>query len=65
MGKIQKISYRLEFACTNNITKFKSLLLSIENTYNLGFGHITDFGYSEPVVKLVHKIYSPRNKLMK
>jgi ribonuclease HI len=65
VGKIHNFSYRLEFACTNIVTEFKSLLLGIENTYNLGCGHLIGFGDSELVVNLVHKIYSPRNKLMK
>jgi ribonuclease HI len=65
MGKNHNFSYRLEFACTNNVTEFESLLLGIENAYNLGCGHLSVFGYSELVVNLVHKIYSPRNKLMK
>jgi hypothetical protein len=58
-------SYRLVFACTNNVTEFKALLLGIENTYNLGCGHLIVFGDFELVVNLVHKIQSPRNKLMK
>jgi hypothetical protein len=65
VGKIHNYAYRLEFACTNNVTKFESLLLGIENTYNLGCGHLSVFGYSELVVNLVCKIYSPSNKLMK
>jgi ribonuclease HI len=65
VGKIHNFSYRLEFSCTNNVTKFNALLLGIENAYNLGSGHLTIFGDSELVVKLVRKIYSPRNKLMK
>jgi hypothetical protein len=40
VGKICKLSYRLEFACTNNVTDFKDLLLGFENTYNLGCGHL-------------------------
>jgi hypothetical protein len=40
-------------------------MLGIENSYNLGCGHLTVFGDSELVVNLVRKIYSPRNKLMK
>jgi hypothetical protein len=35
MGKIDKFSYRLEFSCTKNVTKLKTLLLGIENAYNL------------------------------
>jgi ribonuclease HI len=65
VGKIHNFSYRLEFACTNNVTEFKDLLLGIENTYNIGCGHLTVFGDFELVVNLVCKIYSPRNKLMK
>jgi ribonuclease HI len=65
IGKIHNLSYRLEFACMNNVTEFESLLLGIENAYNLGCGHLSVFGYSELVVNLVHKIYSPSNKLMK
>ena len=65
VGKIHNFSYRLVFSCTNNVTKFEALLLGIENAYNLGCGHLTVFGDSELVVKLVRKIYSPRNKLMK
>jgi hypothetical protein len=40
-------------------------LLGIENTYNLGCGHLTIFGDSELVVNLVRKIYNPNNKLLK
>jgi ribonuclease HI len=65
VGKIHNISYRLEFSCTNNVTEFEALLLSIENAYNLGCGHLTIFGESELIVNLVHKIYSPSNTLMK
>jgi ribonuclease HI len=31
VGKIHNFSYRLEFACTNNVTEFEALLLGIEN----------------------------------
>jgi ribonuclease HI len=65
IGKIHNFSYRFEFACTSNVTEFGALLLGIKNAYNLGWGHLTVFGDSELVVNLVHKIYSPRNKLMK
>jgi hypothetical protein len=65
VGKIQNFSYQLEFACTNNVTEFKALLLGIENVYNIGCGHLSVFGDSELVVNLVCKIYSPSNKLMK
>jgi ribonuclease HI len=63
--KIHNFSYKLEFACMNNVTKFEALLLGIENSYNIGCGHLSVFGDSKLVVNLVHKIYSPRNKLMK
>jgi hypothetical protein len=46
VGKIHNFSYRLEFACTNNVTEFEALLLYIENAYNLGRGHLTVFGDS-------------------
>ena len=53
MGKIHNFSYRLEFACTNNVTEFEALLLGIENSYNIGCGHLTFFGDFELVVNLV------------
>jgi ribonuclease HI len=65
VGKIHNFSYRLEFACTKNVTEFEALLFGIENAYNLVCGHLTFFGDSELVVNLVHKIYYPSNKLMK
>jgi ribonuclease HI len=65
IGKIHNFSYRLEFACTNNVVEFEALLLGIENAYNLGCGHLTIFGDSELVVNLVRKIYNPNNKLLK
>jgi ribonuclease HI len=65
VGKIHNFFYRLEFACTNNVNEFETLLLGIENSYNLGCGHLIVFGDSELVVNLVHKIYSPSSKLMK
>jgi ribonuclease HI len=64
-GKIHNMSYRLEFTCTSNVTKFKSLLLGIENTLNLGCGHLSLFGDSELIVNLIQKIYYPSKKLMK
>jgi len=65
VGKIHNFSYRLEFACTNNVTEFVALLLGIENSYNLGCGHLTIVGDSKLFVNLVRKIYSLSNKLMK
>jgi ribonuclease HI len=65
IGKIHNFSYRLEFDCTKNITEFEALLLGIENTYNLGCGHLSVFGDFELVVNLIRNIYSPSNKLMK
>jgi ribonuclease HI len=65
VGKIHNVSYRLEFSCTKNVTKFESLLLGIENAYNIGCGHFIAFGDSKLVVNLVRKIYSPSNKFMK
>jgi ribonuclease HI len=65
VGKINNFSYRLKFACTNDVTEFEALLLGIENAYNLGCGHLTIFGDSKLVVNFVRKIYSPSNKLMK
>jgi hypothetical protein len=43
VGKIHNFSYQLEFACTNNVTKFEVLLLGIGNAYNLGCGHLSVF----------------------
>jgi ribonuclease HI len=65
VGKIHDFSYRLEFACTNNITKFEVLIPGIENTFNLGCYHVTIFGDSEMMVNMVRIIYTPSNKLMK
>ena len=56
VGNFHNFSYRLDFACTNNVTKFEALLLGIENAYNLGYGHLTIFGDFELVVNLVRKI---------
>jgi len=63
-GKIHNLSYRLEFACSNNVTEFKDLLLGIENTLNIGCGHLSIFRNSDLVLNLIHKICSPSNKLM-
>jgi ribonuclease HI len=65
VGKIHNFPYKLEFACTNNVTEFEALLLGIQNAYNMGCGHLTVFWDSKLVVNLVCKIYSPSNKLMK
>jgi ribonuclease HI len=65
IGKIHNLSYRLEFACTNNVVEFEVLLSGIENAYNLGCGHLTVFGDSDLVVNLVWKIYVPNNMLLK
>jgi ribonuclease HI len=65
IGKIHNFSYRLEFACTNNVVQFETLLLGIENSYNIGCGHLTIFSDYELVVYLVQNIYVPNNKLLK
>jgi hypothetical protein len=52
-GRIHNLSYSLEFSYTNNITKFKALLLGIEKSLNIGCGHLSIFGYSELVVNLI------------
>jgi ribonuclease HI len=64
VGKIHNMFYRLEFSCTNNVTKFEALLLGIENTLNIGYGHLLVFGDYGIVVNLIHKILSHRNNLM-
>jgi ribonuclease HI len=64
VGKIHNLSYRSEFACIDNVTEFKDFLLGIENTLNLGCGHLSIFGDSELVVNLIRKVYSPSNELM-
>jgi ribonuclease HI len=63
-GKIHNLSYRLEFACSSNATEFKALLLGIENTLNLGCGHLSIFRNSELVVNLIRKTCFPSNQLM-
>jgi hypothetical protein len=45
VGIIHNFSYRLEFDCTKNVTKFKALFLGIENAYNLGCGHLIVWGF--------------------
>jgi ribonuclease HI len=64
VGKIHNFYYRLEFACTNNVTEFEALLLGIENAYNLVCGHLSILGDSKLFVNLIRKFYSPSNKLM-
>jgi ribonuclease HI len=63
-GKNHNLSYRLEFACTNNVVEFKDLLLGIENTLNIGCSHLSVFGNFELVVNLIRRTCSPRDKLM-
>jgi ribonuclease HI len=63
-GKIHNLSYRLEFACTNNVTEFEALLLGIENAHNLGCSNLSVFGDYELVVNLIRKICSLGNKMM-
>jgi ribonuclease HI len=64
VGKIHNLSYRLESSCTNNVPKFKALLLGIENTLNLGCGHLSVFGNSEILVNLIRNIRPPTNTSM-
>jgi ribonuclease HI len=63
-GKNHNLSYRLEFACSNNVAEFEDLLLGIENALNLGCGHLSVFKNSELVVNLIRKTCSPSDKLM-
>jgi hypothetical protein len=51
-------------SCMDNVTKLEALLLGIENTYNLGCGHLSAFRDFDLVVNLVRKIHSSSNKLM-
>jgi ribonuclease HI len=53
LGKIHNCSYRLEFACTNNMTEFEALILAIHKAFNLGCYHLTFFGDSEIIINLV------------
>jgi ribonuclease HI len=55
-GKIHNLSYRLEFASSNEVVEFKSLLLGIENALNISCGHLSVFGNFELVVNLIHKV---------
>jgi ribonuclease HI len=64
IGKIHNLSYRLEFSCTNNATKFEALSLGIENALNLGCGHLLVFGDFELVVNSIRKMCSPSDMLM-
>jgi ribonuclease HI len=54
--KFHNLSYRLEFACSNNVADFKALLLGIENALNLGCGHLSVLRNFEIVVNLIRKI---------
>jgi ribonuclease HI len=63
-GKNHNLSYRLEFACTNNVVEFEDLLSGIENTLNISCSHLSVFGNSELVVNLIRRTCSPRDKLM-
>jgi ribonuclease HI len=65
VGKTHNFSYRLEFACTNNITKFEALILGIENYFNIGCYHLIVFWDSELIVNMVRIIYTPSNNLLK
>jgi hypothetical protein len=62
--KIHNLSYRLEFAYTNSVAEFESLLLGIENTLNLGCSHLSFFRNFELVVNLICSTCSPSDKLM-
>jgi len=65
LGKIHNFFCRLEIACTNNFAEFEALILSIENSFNLGCKRLMVFGDSELVVNFIKKIYKPLNKLLK
>jgi ribonuclease HI len=56
VGKVYNFFYRLEFSCMTNVTDLEALLLGIENSCNLGYGHLSIFRDSELVVNLVRKI---------
>jgi ribonuclease HI len=62
--KIHNLSYRLEFACSNIATEFKALLLGIENSLNLGCGHLSVLENSELVVNLIRNTCSSSDKMM-
>jgi ribonuclease HI len=65
VGNIHNFSYRLEFACTNNVIEFEALILGIENAFNLGCCRLFIFGDYELIINLVKRIYTPYNKLLK
>jgi ribonuclease HI len=65
IGKHHNFSYRLEFACTNNVTEFEALILGIENAFNLSCYPLFVFWNFEFIVNLVRRIYTPTNKLIK
>jgi hypothetical protein len=64
IGKIHNLSYNLEFACSNDVIEFKALLLGIENSLNLGCGHLSVFKNYELVVNLICKTCALSNKLL-
>jgi hypothetical protein len=64
VGRIHNLSYKLEFACMNNVTKFEALLLGIENSLNLGCGHLSVFKDFVLVVNLIRKMCALSNKMM-
>jgi hypothetical protein len=57
-GKFHNLSYKLEFACLENVVDFEDLLLGIENSHNLGCGHLSIFGSFDLVVNVIRKIFS-------
>jgi ribonuclease HI len=63
-GRTHNLSYRLEFACSNNVVGFEALLLGIENAINLGCGHLSVLGSSELVMNLIRKTCSSSDRLM-
>jgi ribonuclease HI len=54
----------LVFPCENNVAEFEALLLGIENSLNIGFGHLSVFRNYELVVNLIRKTCSSSDKLM-
>jgi ribonuclease HI len=55
-GKIHNLSYRLDFACSNNVVEFEALVLGIENALNIGCGHLLVFRNFDLIVNLIRKI---------
>ena len=64
-GELISLMYKLEFKTTNNIAKYKALILGLRGAKDLGIQELVVFGDFELVIQQVKNVYQVKQHLLK